>query len=106
MISAFRPNCCALCASAGLATAGFTVSEATLSQSAMDSLNLRNPAGDAYFQVAGLGGAGGFAFSTLGAVEDTFDGAGQNIGTDLIAGTHDGLAETDVSGDTPVERAG
>ncbi len=85
----------ALCASAGMATAGFTVTEASITDFGAAPLT---PAGDGYFQVAGLGGAGGFAFATLGAVEDTFDGLGQNIGADLIAGTHDGLAETNTFG--------
>ncbi len=85
----------ALCASAGMATAGFTVSEASYD---FGITAPASPAGDTYFQVAGLGGAGGFAIATLGAVDDTFDGAAQVIGGGIVAGTHTGAAETNTFG--------
>lgn len=81
--------------SGGVASADLVATEASITDFTNAPVDVRSPGGDGYFQVAGLGGAGGFAFSTLGAVDDLFDGAGQNIGADLIAGTHDGLAETD-----------
>lgn len=84
----------ALCASAGFAIAGptFNVSEASISDFGNAPLT---PSGDGYFHVAGLGGAGGFAFATLGAVDDTFDGLSQVIGVGIVDGTHTAIAETD-----------
>lgn len=83
---------------AGTASAGFTVSEASLDTSLFDHLNVRNPSGDAYTQVAGLGSTAGFAIATLGAVTDTFDGASQAIGSGIIGGTHTGIAEVNTFG--------
>lgn len=82
---------------AGTASAGFTVSEASLDLSAFDQ-DVRNPSGDTYFQAAGLGGTGGFAIATVGAVTDTFNGLSQATGTGIIGGTHTGIAEVNTFG--------
>ena len=43
-------------------------------------------AGDAYLITPGVGGAGGFAFSMIGAVDSVFDGATETVGTTLENG--------------------